>query len=104
MLVFYSLQVTKVFKVEPDFHARFHAQKRTYFYRIASGYKEQMSLFHKGQTWNVRQDLDINLMKEAAKMLQVKHTLCYSLTPLAFPFFFVERRSLSRSGSREEPK
>ena len=54
-----QVRVTRVVKVGPDFHARFQAKGRTYFYRIACGPSDGlMSLFHSGQCWDVTKDLD----------------------------------------------
>jgi len=85
-----EVRVTKVMKVDAEFHARFQAKGRTYFYRIACGPQEgQMSLFHRGQTWDVNKDLDVPLMREAAKLLVGTHDFssfrtskCQALTPV----------------------
>lgn len=84
-----AVRVTKVLTVDSEFHARFKAKRRTYFYRIACGSETQMSLFHSGFTWSVRQDLDISLMRQAAQVLIGTHDFstfrtskCQSNTPV----------------------
>ena len=69
-----QVRVTRVVKVGPDFHARFQAKGRTYFYRIACGPSDGlMSLFHSGQCWDVTKDLDVSLMRKAAALLVGTH-------------------------------
>ena len=103
--------ITKVLKVDADFHARFNAKGRTYFYRIASSTSErQLSLFHHGQTWNVRKKLDINLMREAAKVLVGTHDFssfrasgCQALSPVKVCFCFLFQPTSSIADCQVRP-
>ena len=83
-----QVSVTKVVKVDSEFHARFHAKRRKYFYKIASG-DGQLSLFEEGRSWHVHKHLDIDLMRKAAKMLTGLHDFssfrasgCQALDPI----------------------
>ncbi|KAH9685143.1 tRNA pseudouridine synthase [Citrus sinensis] len=63
-----DIMVTDVRCVPSDFHARFRAQERTYFYRILSG-PEPLSVFEKDRAWHVTEELDLHAMQEACKVL-----------------------------------
>ncbi|KAH9750970.1 tRNA pseudouridine synthase [Citrus sinensis] len=63
-----DIMVTDVRCVPSDFHARFRAQERTYFYRILSG-PEPLSVFEKDRAWHVTEELDLRAMQEACKVL-----------------------------------
>ncbi|KAL6964449.1 tRNA pseudouridine(38-40) synthase [Sarracenia purpurea var. burkii] len=63
-----DIMVIDVRCVTPDFHARFKAQERTYFYRLLSG-PEPLSTFEKDRAWHVPEELDILTMKRACKVL-----------------------------------
>ncbi|EEF35948.1 pseudouridylate synthase, putative [Ricinus communis] len=67
-----DIMVTDVRCVPSDFHARFKAQERTYFYRFLSG-PEPLSTFEKDRAWHVLEDLDIVAMQEACKVLVGHH-------------------------------
>lgn len=58
--------------VPNDFHARFQAQERTYFYRLLSG-SEPLSTFEKERAWHVQEKLDLHAMQEACKVLAGHH-------------------------------
>ncbi|XP_023731264.1 uncharacterized protein LOC111879019 [Lactuca sativa] len=58
--------------VAADFHARYKAQERTYFYRILSG-PEHLSTFEKGRAWHVPEELDLPAMQKACKILVGLH-------------------------------
>ncbi len=60
-----DIAVYDIIVVTPESHARFDATKRTYEYHINS-FKNP---FLKDYSWYYHQDLDINLMNEAAKLL-----------------------------------
>ncbi|KAH9750974.1 tRNA pseudouridine synthase [Citrus sinensis] len=57
-----DIMVTDVRCVPSDFHARFRAQERTYFYRILSG-PEPLSVFEKDRAWHVTEELDLRAMQ-----------------------------------------
>ncbi|KAK1418297.1 hypothetical protein QVD17_27440 [Tagetes erecta] len=58
--------------VAGDFHARYKAQERTYFYRLLSG-PEHVSTFEKDRAWHVPEDLDLSAMQKACKVLVGLH-------------------------------
>ncbi|KAF9591502.1 hypothetical protein IFM89_004556 [Coptis chinensis] len=63
-----DVMVTDVRCVPSDFHARFKAQERTYFYRLLSG-PEPLSTFEKDRAWHVPEDLDFLAMQKACRVL-----------------------------------
>ncbi|KAJ0093320.1 hypothetical protein Patl1_26516 [Pistacia atlantica] len=63
-----DIMVIDVRCIPPDFHARFKAQERTYFYRLLSG-PEPLSIFEKDRAWHVPEELDLHAMQEACKVL-----------------------------------
>ncbi|KAB1208544.1 tRNA pseudouridine synthase A [Morella rubra] len=67
-----DIMVIDVRCVPPDFHARYKAQERTYFYRLLSG-SEPLSTFEKDRAWHVPEELDILAMQEACKVLVGHH-------------------------------
>lgn len=58
-------------EVSDDFHARFSAIERTYLYRIVQR-RAPLTVDH-GLAWNVKQELDVEKMNEAAKLLLGEH-------------------------------
>ncbi|KAK1324125.1 hypothetical protein QJS10_CPA02g00754 [Acorus calamus] len=54
--------------VPPDFHARFKAQERIYFYRLLCG-PEPLSTFEKERAWHIPEELDIFSMEQACNRL-----------------------------------
>lgn len=70
-----DIAIHNIFKVKPDAHTRFHALSRTYLYRITL----KKNVFTVHNTFYVKQDLDIEKMKEASKILfQYKDFQCFS--------------------------
>ncbi|CAH2068706.1 unnamed protein product [Thlaspi arvense] len=67
-----DITVIDVRCVPPDFHARYKAQERTYFYRLLSG-PEPLSTFEKDWAWHVPEDLDLLAMRKACKVLVGRH-------------------------------
>ncbi|KAJ9174725.1 hypothetical protein P3X46_013339 [Hevea brasiliensis] len=67
-----DIMVIDVQCVPADFHARFKAQERTYFYRLLSG-PEPLSTFEKDRAWHVPEKLDLVAMQEACKILVGHH-------------------------------
>ncbi|XP_015875851.3 uncharacterized protein LOC107412571 [Ziziphus jujuba] len=67
-----DIMVVDVRSVPPDFHARYKAQERTYFYRLMSG-PEPLSTFEKDRAWHVPEELDLLAMEEACKVLVGLH-------------------------------
>ena len=57
----------------PDFHARFNATSRSYFYRIFNR-RPDLAL-ERGRAWRVSQHLDAEAMHEAAQALVGRHDL-----------------------------
>ncbi|MDW5290424.1 tRNA pseudouridine(38-40) synthase TruA [Formosa sp. PL04] len=67
----------RIFKVIPDAHARFHAESRTYLYRIAL----QKNVFNFNEAYWVKPILNIKNMIEAANvLLDYKDFQCFSKT------------------------
>ncbi|CAA6660161.1 unnamed protein product [Spirodela intermedia] len=67
-----DITVVDVRCIPSDFHARFKAQERTYFYRLLSG-PEPLSVFDKERAWHVPEELDILAMKKACDVLMGCH-------------------------------
>ncbi|XP_057978240.1 uncharacterized protein LOC131164798 isoform X2 [Malania oleifera] len=63
-----DMMVIDVRCVPADFHARYKAQERTYFYRLLSG-PEPLSAFEKERAWHVTEELDLLAMQRACKVL-----------------------------------
>ncbi|KAH1149239.1 hypothetical protein GLYMA_16G003100v4 [Glycine max] len=57
-----DLMVIDVRCVPSDFHARFKAQERIYFYRLLSG-PEPLSTFEKDRAWHVPEELSLPAMQ-----------------------------------------
>ncbi|XP_038877867.1 tRNA pseudouridine synthase A isoform X2 [Benincasa hispida] len=67
-----DVTVVDVRSVPNDFHARYKAQERTYFYRLVSG-PEALSSFEKDRAWHVSETLNIGAMQDACKVLVGHH-------------------------------
>ncbi|PIN08069.1 putative pseudouridylate synthase [Handroanthus impetiginosus] len=67
-----DITVIDVRCVPADFHARYKAQERTYFYRLLSG-KEPLSTFEKDCAWHVPEELDLLAMQKACQVLVGRH-------------------------------
>ncbi|KAL2460563.1 Pseudouridine synthase family protein [Abeliophyllum distichum] len=67
-----DMMVIDVRCVPFDFHARYKAQERTYFYRLSTG-KEPLSTFEKDRAWHVPEELDLLAMQKACKILVGRH-------------------------------
>ncbi|KAM1775406.1 hypothetical protein COP1_044627 [Malus domestica] len=67
-----DVMVIDVRSVPADFHARYKAQERTYFYRLLFG-PEPLSTFEKDRAWHVPEELDLCAMQEACKVLVGHH-------------------------------
>lgn len=62
------MMVVDVRCVPPDFHARYRALERIYFYRLLSG-PEPLSVFERDRAWHIPEELDILPIQEACKIL-----------------------------------
>ena len=72
-----DVAIHDVFKVKKDAHTRFNAVSRTYLYRVAL----QKDVFSANDAYYVKQKLDIEKMKEAAKiLLDYNDFQCFSKT------------------------
>lgn len=70
-----AIAIHQIFKVKPEAHARFDALSRTYLYRMVL----QKNVFTFDQTYYVKQDLDLDAMNRASKVLfQYKDFKCFS--------------------------
>jgi len=58
-------------EVSPEFHARFSAKSRMYFYKILN--RRAPSAIHDGFVWHIKPKLDTVAMHEAAQLLVGKH-------------------------------
>ncbi|KAL5725872.1 tRNA pseudouridine(38-40) synthase [Ranunculus cassubicifolius] len=67
-----DITVIDVRCVPSDFHARFRALERTYFYRLMSG-PESLSTFENGRAWHVPEELDLVSMQKACRVLLGTH-------------------------------
>ena len=72
-----DIGVHNIFEVKPEAHARFDALSRTYVYRIAL----KKDVFNFDLTYLINQDLDVDKMNRAAKILfEYKDFQCFSKT------------------------
>jgi tRNA pseudouridine38-40 synthase len=72
-----DIAIHNVFKVKANIHARFEALSREYLYRITL----KKNVFTSGNALYVKQDLDVEKMQEASKILfQYKNFQCFSKT------------------------
>lgn len=86
--------------VSEEFHARFSAIQRHYIYRIIS--RRAPLTVDAGRAWNVKSDLDVDAMNEAAKRLLGQHdfttfrsTECQAKSPVkTLDTLEVSRRNL----------
>jgi tRNA pseudouridine38-40 synthase len=70
-----DIVIHDIFEVKEDSHTRFHAVSRTYLYRVAL----KKNAFTTNEAYYVKQELDIEKMKEAAKVLfEYKDFQCFS--------------------------
>ena len=70
-----DIVIAAIFKMKADAHARFHATSRTYLYRIAL----HKNVFSFDNALYVKQDLDVDKMMEASKILfEYKDFQCFS--------------------------
>lgn len=63
--------VREAVEAHPDFHARFDATARTYWYFILN--ETVPSVFYRRYAWHVRKPLDIEAMRDAAALLVGMH-------------------------------
>ncbi|XP_021775231.1 uncharacterized protein LOC110739086 isoform X2 [Chenopodium quinoa] len=67
-----DIMVIDVRSVPSYFHARYKAQERTYYYRLLSG-PESLSTFERDRAWHVPDELNLQTMQEACKVLVGHH-------------------------------
>ncbi|XP_002974164.2 uncharacterized protein LOC9657083 isoform X1 [Selaginella moellendorffii] len=67
-----DVQVVDARFVPPDFHARFRAKERTYYYRILAG-SCRASLFERDRAWHVEEPLNLIAMQSACQVLLGTH-------------------------------
>ena len=66
-----NISILKIKLRNSHFHSRFSAKERTYLYLIRNDYSP--SMINHNREWNIRNKLDINLMKKGAKKLIGTH-------------------------------
>jgi|TARA_R110002096_G_scaffold415163_1_gene616657 tRNA pseudouridine38-40 synthase len=81
------ISILKSEDVDDEFHARFSAKKRFYRYHIINR-RAKLSLM-RGKAWQIKENLDVDAMHEAAQVLVGKHDFttfrsvqCQSKSPL----------------------
>ncbi|CAI9101558.1 OLC1v1038911C1 [Oldenlandia corymbosa var. corymbosa] len=67
-----DVMVIDVRCVPSDFHSRYKAKERTYFYRILSG-SDPLTTFEKDRAWHVTEKLDLLSMQKACQVLVGRH-------------------------------
>lgn len=106
----HAISVLSVEKAADDFHARFSAIERQYIYKVLN--RQAPPAIDRGRVWHIMQPLDVEAMKEAAKLLIGKHDFstfrsseCQAKSPVKtldeltitkrgeYIFFFVRARS-----------
>ena len=65
----YDVNVLAVEQVNPKFHARFDAVERSYIYLIT----KRRTAFGKSNAWWIRDELDVEAMRKAAKEMVGRH-------------------------------
>ena len=60
-----NISILKIKLRNSQFHSRFSAKERTYLYLIRNDYSP--SMINQNREWNIRNKLDINLMKKGAE-------------------------------------
>ncbi|XP_057530579.1 uncharacterized protein LOC130808998 [Amaranthus tricolor] len=116
-----DIMVIDVCSVSCDFHARYKAQERTYYYRLLSG-PESLSTFERDRAWHVPEELNLQAMQEACKVLVGNHDFssfraagCQANSPvrtldelhvseLFIPFFPCVEREPSNTGVQDSFK
>jgi tRNA pseudouridine38-40 synthase len=65
-----DVKIKKIKKVPLEFHSRYNAFSKIYRYLILN--KKQPSVFHQKFFWQIREKLDIDMMKKGAKKIKGK--------------------------------
>jgi tRNA pseudouridine38-40 synthase len=94
-----DIRVTAVDGVPADFHARFSARRKTYHYRIRNG--GIVSPFERGYVWAIPSPLRLELMEEAAALLEGRHD--FASFQAAGSDVHTTTRTVLRSRMRVEP-
>ena len=66
-----KISILKIKQKKNSFHSRFSAKERVYLYLIRNNHSP--SMLNHNREWNIRKNLDINLMKKGAKKLIGTH-------------------------------
>ncbi|KAL0357205.1 UNVERIFIED_CONTAM: tRNA pseudouridine synthase A [Sesamum calycinum] len=95
-----DIMVIDVRCVPSDFHSRYKAQERTYFYRLLSG-KEPLSTFEKDRAWHVPEDLDLLAMQAKSPIRTLEElTVTEVASSPYFPSILErEQRHYAKSGT-----
>ncbi|GAA4269824.1 tRNA pseudouridine(38-40) synthase TruA [Hyunsoonleella aestuarii] len=92
-----DIAIKRIFRVKDDAHARFDAISRTYLYRISL----KKDVFGYKSAYYVKQNLDIDKMKKASKiLLDYKDFQCFSKTNTDVKTYYcnIMRADLSLNG------
>jgi tRNA pseudouridine38-40 synthase len=66
-----DISVRSVESVSDDFHARYSARRKQYEYRILN--RAERSALDRNRAWHVRERLDLDAMRDAARLLVGRH-------------------------------
>jgi tRNA pseudouridine38-40 synthase len=67
----YSISIIDIKKKKLNFHSRYDAKERIYKYRIINRYGSLA--LNTNRVWLIKTEIDINLLKKGAKILEGKH-------------------------------
>jgi len=67
----HSINIKEVICVDPDFHARFSAIKRSYIYRLYN--RQTCPPFERGRAWHIRYPIAVDAMQQCANVLVGTH-------------------------------
>ncbi|CAN6458416.1 unnamed protein product [Victoria cruziana] len=67
-----DIMLLNVRTIPSNFHARFNAKERIYYYRVLAG-EDALSIFEKERAWHVPEKLDLLAMQKACSILVGHH-------------------------------
>lgn len=66
-----DIYVKELKYVDPDFHSRYSAKKKSYEYRVLN--RKERNIFLRDYTWHIKHDLDLSEIKKCLSLLVGKH-------------------------------